>query len=434
MKRRPSLMFVVLLAGMLLVLCGLFWAWDKAGRAPAEVRAREGFLAALRYTPPPPPYRPSYSERARNRKAVAEIYDRLQREFPELALARRELAAEENGLLRMHVLAGGSAGGYLPMSQELRDFLEGRTEWDAERVRGLLEEHAELVAEIIAISELPGASVGGMPEGFLGFISARTWKQSTDLLMALGRLAAEDGDEERARAHTRQAQALAGLLRGMDVPNLLGETVVVLVDLSIQKQMLAHLLPAVGPQADLAAWRELVHSRDYSSEVFAGLMRGEWHTVCEHFLLPALVDPRHPQHPPDSEALARAHAAAFVRTVNGLPGTELGALASGGFPLLEVEVRGLSSESREIVETLQIGSTAWAKGYARAAAMGAFYDAGMELLAREKAGETLGPRAGESLTRDPIDGRAYQYDPAHRTLTRLAGGVFDKDEVLALPW
>ena len=427
-------MFVVLLAGMLLVLCGLFWAWEKAGRAPAEVRAREGFWAALRYSPPPPPYRPSYSERARNRKAVAELYARLQREFPGLALARRDLAAEENGLLRMLRLAGDPAGGGLPMSEELRDFLEGRTEWDAERVRSLLEEHAELVAEVIAISELPGASVAGMPEGFMGFIPARPWKQSADLLMAMGRLAAEDGDEQRARAHTRQAQALAGLLRDMDVPNLLAETVVVLMDLSIQKQMLAQLLPALGPQADLDGWSELVHSREYSAEVFAGVMRGEWNTVCEHFLLPALVDPRHPQHPPDSEALARAHAAAFVRTVSGLPGTELAVLAEGGFPLLEVEVRGLSSESREIVETLQIGSKAWAKGYARAASMVAFYDAGMELLAREGAGETLGPRAGESLARDPIDGRAYQYDPAHRTLTRLAGGVFDKDEVLVLPW
>ena len=86
------------------------------------------------------------------------------------------------------------------------------------------------------------------------------------------------------------------------------------------------------------------------------------------------------------------------------------------------------------VESLAVGCAAWTKGYVRAAAVQAQYRATLDLLVLEQSGTPLTAAAAGQITRDPVSGAAFVFDPATRTLAAPPSSVASDIKPLALPW
>ncbi len=300
--------------------------------------------------------------------------------------------------------------------------------WDSAAVKAGLEAHADMVAEYEHIAAMEERSSANMPPDYVGFVGARTAKRGADLLLAKARLAAEAGDEEETLRLIAAAQNLASHFRELEASNLLAETVVVLIDLSVQSTAFEHLLPALGRDTDLVRWRTALSCRAYDPVSFAGVMRGEWNTVAEFMIFPSLVNREDPDCPPDGEMVARVYSSVFHDLVSRLPGRSLSEL----FDALDMpepeDFPKLSHKGREWLGTFWIGNKAWAKGYARAASIIARNQAALDLLIRERESS-----AGEPGV-DLLSGQSLVFDPAARTLSMPEAAAKLDVKPLQLPW
>lgn len=434
MHYRPSRLFILCMATLCFTGAAGGWAWQKANSVPMHVRNSSSFLELLRYKEKAPFQVPTLEEVARTKQEVLVLKAKLEAEFPVLRIVEKAVPDEDNGFLQLHLLALPWSHQGPPMSHEFRDLLGGRSEWDPALLRSFLDEHAELVASFEHVASLPSRSSSGMPDSYAGFISARTAKLAVDVLMARARLAAEAGDEEETFRWVAASQNVASHLREIETPNLLCETVVILVDLGVQNTILNHLLPAIGPGADLERWSGAMKVRSYSAPDFARVMRGEWSTCAEFFLLPMLVNKDHPDRPHDADHLARAMAGNMADFVLRLSESTLADLvdlkdlpASSQFPKL-------SEKSREIIDIFYVGSHAWSRGYLRGCTIFARNQAIIELLIRERDGAVLSEELASTLTRDPLSGRPFEIDAEARVISlhqEIEAFQFDP---ITLPW
>ncbi len=225
-----------------------------------------------------------------------------------------------------------------------------------------------------------------MPEDFDGFVKATGAARGTEILLLKARLAAEDGDETEALRLVQATGNLASHFHAIDHSSLLCETIAIMIDLSVRKEVFEHMLPVLGKTADLKRWKEALEPREYSPASFARVMRGEWHTGCRYLLYPMILDPANSDAPKDARALARAHAYWFSSQIALMEAMELPDLLhltlgeyNQGKPYNE-----LSSESRAIADMFLIGARAWSKGYVRSTVKVAQFEAAMDLLILEK--------------------------------------------------
>ncbi len=394
-----------------------------------HVRAKSSFLELLRYKEEEKPWDlPSPQEIARFKHETLALKEKMLAEFPALRVEPRPVPEERNGFLALHRLAGSDYAGP-PVRRDFGGMIGGSASWDSAAVKAGLEAHADVVAEYERIAAMEERSSANMPPDYVGFASARTAKLGTDLLLAKARLAAEAGDEEDALRLVAAAQNLASHFREVESPNLLFETVVLLIDLSVQKTVFEHLLPAFGRDSDLSRWKSALFQRPYDPGSFAKVMRGEWDTVAELMLFPTLVNRESPNCPPDGEGLARVYSSALHDAVNRLRTCGLAELHDASYmPAATGDFPELSDKSREILEMLWIGSKAWGNGYVRAAATIARNRAALDLLIREKEGE-----AGE-LGVDPLSGQPFVFDSESRTLAMPEANFEREIEPLKLPW
>lgn len=394
-----------------------------------HLRAQSSFLELLRYKEKKPWNPPTPEEMARVRQETLELKERMLEEFPGLRVEPRPVPDERNGFLALHLLRGSSYQAPV-VESGLARMIEGSAPWDSAAVKAGLEAHADVVAEYERIAAMEERSSANMPPDYSGFISARVAKRGADLLLAKARLAAEEGDEEETLRLVAAAQNLASHFREVEAASLLAETVVILIDLSVQSTAFEHLLPALGDGSDPARWKSVIFQRGYDSMNFAEMLRGEWHTTTEFMLFPILMNPGNPDSPPDLEELARAYSSVFHDVVSGLPGLDLRELldAPAAFELAPGRFPELSGKSRELLEVLGVGSSAWAKGYVRAASTIARNEAALDLLIRERKGS-----AGEPGI-DPFSGQPLVFDPDERTLSVPAATAELEIKPLKLPW
>jgi len=432
-SRRPSRSFVICL--LILGLSGAAggWAWSKANSAPMHVRNSLSFLELLRYQKPDPPFElPTPEMRARTRAEVLAFKAKLVAEFPELAIEERPVPTEENGFLQLHLLTEADPSPKL--GQELKSMLEGHAPWDRAAVEKGLEEHAGLVSEFERIAALERRSSAAMPAGYTSFIHARVVKAGADLLMAKARLAAEAGDEEEALRLVAATQNLASHLREIESPTLLGETVVILLDLAMHAQTLEKLLPAIGPEANLPRWQAVLGTRSYEPADLAKVMRGEWHAVMEHMLLPVVLDKENPNSPPEGEELARAMTGAMRDQVEAIRTGNLAELLDLKEMPAAADYPGLSKRSREVMRIFLVGADAWGRGFVRASRIIARNEAVLELLLIERTGTELTEETMSRVARDPLTGLPFTWDADARQVGFAAGAEDETPEAVTLPW
>jgi hypothetical protein len=434
MKYRPSRLFVICLASLALTGAASGWAWKRANATPSHVRATSTFFELLFYKEKPQFRHPTDAERASSRQAVRALMAELVAEFPELHIHDRPVPGESNGYLQLHLLSPPPSYPMLPLSEEFLDLLAGRTPWAADLAARLLGDHAETVETVVRIAAMEDRSSAGMPDSYVGFVSGRAMKAASQILLTNARLAAETGDEGEALRQVALAQNLASHLHQLESPTLLSQTLVIMMELNIQSEMMNHLLPALGPGADLARWISASHNRSYDGPSYARVMRGEWHAAMEFYLFPVLINKGHPDHPPDATKLARLLGSTFAHRISQIEQMSLADLLDSGDLRPSGGLDKLSTESREIIDIFYVGSAAWSRGYVRSASVIAANRAAMELLELENDGETLSAETLSRVTRDPLTGQPFEFDPDSRTVSLTVERDELKFDPVKLPW
>ncbi|MDD2766113.1 MAG: hypothetical protein PHE83_19290 [Opitutaceae bacterium] len=204
------------------------------------------------------------------------------------------------------------------------------------------------------------------------------------------------------------------------------------MDRCIDKAAFQTLLPALGHNADLGRWKAALGKRDFTPADFARGIRGEWNVGAEYLVLPVLLAAGRNHELPDAEAVARTYSSWINNCVTRLPACGLADM-DRVFQQPAEDSR-LSKAGREMIDVLASGQAGWTKGYVRAAAVHAQYQAALELLILEQAGSTLTASDGGRITRDPVSGQPFEFDATKRTLAAPSAIANLKIEPLALPW
>lgn len=422
-------MLTILLLG---VLGGLgFLAWERVTSAPVKWQERRSLRELFDGSDRAPQQRTKgeRGDREMLARRVQQMLDQLLREFPELAREEAALAPEEDGIFLIYQLANRAGG--LGLSEELKEYLRDALSvgaFDADFAESLLAGHGDLLAEIEHIAALETRSSRGIPSA-MGFIRVTEVRDAAQLLLLKARIAAARGDQAEALRWVSLAGRLGSHLSSV---NLIGATATVLTDLNSYGLAFNQLLPTLGKDVDLSAWRSQLKIRDYSAVQFAEILRGEW-LVTTQWLLPITLDPNDPDAPPDPEALAQAQAAASASIVSRLPSLSWSELLEGS-PFKEAATPPhLSTQSRGLFEAGNVEFDAWLKGYARSATLMARFAAGLQLLEWEQQGKPLDAATLAELPVDPVTGQAFIFDPSSRTLVAPPHPAFET-EPLKLPW
>lgn len=438
---RPRLKTTAGLALLLAALLGAFHAWNnpeqtarlltgqsasREGAPPTKLeRQRDRTSDERRFAPPRDPDAWFAEVLARN---------------PGLEPEWRPVPDQENGFLQwltfseLHQVDGKLGSEDLGIPEDIDAMLNGRAEWNADRVERYLASQHEVLETATRIGLLTGQSTAGIDPSRWHFVGARFTKQCADLLLADARLAAEAGDADHALLRTRAAMGLATHYGQVETPSLLMATVGTLVRLQAINHAMDHLLPALQPgPADLAVWRETLRPPfTHGSETFATLLRGEAWVALRGLAIPLLNGSNDSlgERPelPDPDAFLDSFAQAYLAAA-GKAGTATladfsgSAVKSGWFPPPPAH---LSAESRAIYGSLSIGPGAWARGWTRAGVISARTDAALALL------------QGAEIPVEPFTGQPFVHDPVARTLQAPddphLNKILEDDTPLELPW
>ena len=432
MKHRLSLSFGILMVVMLAIGGVAGWAWHKANSVPLHLRAQLGFFAALRHAlkktyPPPTPEQIA----AWHQRAVA-MKDELTRRFPALKVTPRPVPPEQNGFLLLYQLAGPDAPTDFHLTKDLEQLLDRATEWDPVRVRLCLDENANVVARFEHIASLTTRSSSDMPATYNGFVPVLHGKRGIDILLLKARLAAEAHDEEETLRLLAAAGALSDHYHLIESPTLLTETAAILIEQTIFSQSFEVLLPALGPQADLKRWQPIFKRRRYDMAELSVVMRGEWNNAVEFMYLPVLFAAADQHELTDPEAVAEAYSAWFNANVTAMlscsPADARHAFKRPGpFP-------HLSKYGQDAISSTAEGIKDWIGGYTLTASRQAHYQAALDLLILERGGITLTADHATQVTRDPLSGKPFTFDPRKRELGAPAATADSGIRPLALPW
>jgi hypothetical protein len=444
MKYRPSLAFILCLIPMLAAGAAGAWAWKKADSVPMHIRAHATFLQVLRYKEEPPriPRTPEQIEQAR--QASIDLREKLVVEFPALRITEHPVPDDQNGFLLLFKLDRECEAFGLPVSKEFRQLLDDKIPWNPEIARRGLAGHADLVARIEHIASLPTRSSSNMPAGYGGFFWGRATIDSANILLLKARLAAEAKDEAETLRLVAAAQNLASHFREIETPTLITYGLSGWVDHGIRDATFKHLLPALGRDADLPRWKSMLASRSYTSAELAKVGRGQWSTISQFYLFGAILDSDYPNHPPDGEALAHAYTSRYNALVTRLPTLTLAEFLDHGAEFPDESDSHLSEKSREIMDFFfgdgkSGGKWKWAgerqvKSIVRAASISAQYEAAFDLLILEKSGRKLVPELMAEVTRDPLSGSPFLFDPATRVVSPPPAAAKVDVKPLGLPW
>ena len=393
----------------LVAACALATGWmrNKVNSAPDHLRETASFWELVRHKSPPPLNREQ--RRARARAMVTAFMA----EFPVLAVEARPVPPEVNGFLKLHELERSG----LKIGPELETLLEsGEASPDPETAWRLLEENAAWVAEIERIAAMEQRSSSNLPEDDVEHFPKALGFGGRMLLLKAW-LAAMAGDEAEALRQVGLSVNLKRHLVWVESPNLMATIAVTDLDRHMVSLILGKLLPLIGPDADVAAWRKVVGFSEPSPAEIARLLRGEWHSTSEHLMFPMFfLDGI-----PDPEALARAITEAYAAAVARIAAGTLGDLAEG--PIFPQTIGDLPSP--DAVDS-------WVKSHLRAITSLALADAAFQLLELERGGmETSAALA--AMAGDPVTGAPFHFNAGTRTLS-MATDSQDRYDRVELPW
>lgn len=355
--------------------------------------------------------------RAEELRRLARVWmDRLVATYPSLGTETRVVPDETNGFLQwLDFLERHGAGppwtntSLLKLPANLQN--DG---WNREEAETWLAANQTILDEVRAIGLLPDRSTAGIPLDRWHFVPARTMKECTDALLIEARLRAENGDAEGAIESVEAVRGLPSHLAEVETPSLLAATVDILVQRSLQHEVLTHILPALPPdRIDLDRWEQAVRAEVRGPAGFARLMRGEWELTSGYWIIPMLCDPEETRLPSDPDALVDFHASYFDEVITRNASDQPGDLSQTD-PEPTPDFSRLSRRSRSVAEMMYVGAGAWRRGWAQAQSSSALTRAAFSMM------------RGEPVPKDPVRGLPYRWDPATRVLSMPDHASFDE--------
>jgi hypothetical protein len=297
----------------------------------------------------------------------------------------------------------------LGLPAKLESMISGKEPWDGDYIAAQLEDHRDLLAEVARIGLLPDQSTANISIDRYSFIGARMAKQSADLLMAAARLAAEGGDADLARERVAAAFGIARHFTDVETPSLLMVTVCLLVKLNAEQQLIEHVLPALGfDQVSLAEWLGSLPIDGYDTAQLSKTIRSEASISIRGFVIPILEGKYaniYARDVPDADLLMDEIAGRLSARADEI---EKSSIADLWQPkrVENYEVPGaLSPGAGKIHEIMFIGTSAWSRGWARAASMHSQVEAALAIL------------TGAEVPPEAITGLPFEFDPVSRVLS-----------------
>jgi len=434
MQYRPSLSFLCCLIPLLAVGGVAAVAWHKATSLPVEVRAATGFVEAIKFKDTIETNPPSPEQIADVREQAIALKAKLVAEFPALYATAHPVADDANGFLLLYKLAGSGHPfpGRLPISKEFDNLLGEQARWDPATARRCLAEHAEFVTRLERIAALPTRSSSNMPAEYNGIVAGLPAKRGCDILLLKARLAAAGGDQAETLRLVAAAGNLGSHFHNVECPSLYSETVVILIDLGIQRAAYKTLLPVLGRNAELASWKRVLGNRTYTCADFARVMCGEWNIGADYITIPVLLAGAKNHQVPDADAVIRTYTIWFNTCVTRLPSLGLAEMAAALKP--PGDVTRLSEEGRDVIDSFYDGFQPWTKGYIMGAAKLALYHAALDLLIMERSGSPLAASDVVRIPCEPVSGLPFEFDSNKRVLAAPPSTAVLGVEPLALPW
>ena len=414
MAYRPKRALILILIFLLAVGGIGSWAWKTMKPAPAKAPLSTEELAEIR-------------------KNAAVRIQKLCNEFPGLTIAPHPVPAEQNAFLMLCKLGDTSSYSEPELADDISGLIAGRIPWDVVLAEKCLAENQELVGRLEEIAALGTRSSSEMPSTYVGFIDARPIKEGADLLMLKARLSAVAGNESEALRLTRATMNIASHLHEIESPTLLCETVRILVELAAGRIAFEHILPSLGPGVDLGAWKSALAPCGYSPSDFVKAVRGEWHAAMGYYVPLCLRDPKHTG---ISERFIHVYSVELESRVLSVSTLQLADFLKleGRFSTSFSAYSGLSKESRELLKSTFNGIPDWARGFVRAAAATAQYQAALDFLILEGTGVVSDADPFAGIAPDPVTRMSFSFDPATRMVSAPAATAAIGVEPLKLPW
>jgi hypothetical protein len=202
---------------------------------------------------------------------------------------------------------------------------------------------------------------------------------------------------------------LANHLDQIEAPNMMQETVALLLRMRSSRCFFDELLPNLTPsEQDLVAWERVLMGQSLGASEFGRVLRGEWHTGVR-YLLPLSLPGG--EVPPDLDRLGDVWADLVARRVQACESATVGSLWQS-IEAIQVNGEGFSPPSETILKNLNEGSSAWFKGWIRYQLIDAQQSAAFAHL------------LGEPLPNEPITGKPFVWDEATHSV------CFPEDERL----
>jgi len=342
------------------------------------------------------------AEREKARRIDA-LYEATLAKHPGLQVIYKDVPDARNGYLKWLQFEQRHPSGSLDLPEEIKRMINGG-DWDADKAAAWMNEHADLIAEILEIGLTSDQSVKGisLPQG--GFVQARLPKEVADLLLMRARLEAERGSPEASLQSLQATMGWASHFDQIETPTLLHATVSTMIRLSASRQFFENVLPALpGDGLDLSAWQQNFGASS-SSEELGRLLIGEWHVIARYFAMPAMVAGESEwKDVSDPEAFLDRWADWVEAQTRGCDSTDLGHLSDtlGG---IHAETDGLSDHSIGMLEVLGTGHAAWSKGWVRSQIVLHLQNAAFAYL------------RGEPLPNEPITGKPFVWDEVSQSV------------------
>lgn len=343
------------------------------------------------------------AEREKARRVDA-LFAAVMAKHPGLEVTYKDVPDERNGFLKWCEFEKRHPSGSLDLPAELKRMIAGE-DWDAEKVAAWMNEHAELISEIMEIGLTPDQSAKGVNLPKDGYVQARLVKEAADLLMMRARLEAGRGSAESSLQSLQATMGLADHLDQIETPSLLHATVSVLLRSGANHQFFENVMPALPSDSlDLSAWQQSLGATSSSPEELGRLLIGEWHTGTRQIAMPAMISREDEwKGLSDPEAFLDRWADWVEAQVRGCDSTDLGHLPDT-LAGIHVETSGMTSFSTTMLEELETGSTPWCKGWVRRQVQSQQQNAAFAYM------------RGEPLPNEPITGKPFVWDEASQSI------------------
>lgn len=359
-----------------------------------------------------------------------ELVKKVSAKYPVLKIEPKSVPDDENGFLAYLMIQNDprlAALGRLKLHEKIDHAVI-----PVDEIYEELKSHESIIEEIRKMAAMPGRSSENLPIPSDGFISATEVRSMVLYLLFEARAAAAKKNEQKAYEHVSLALNLGEHFRETESVTLIMETATIVVRQTVRDQLIKYILPELGRDADLEKWRALLKPRTDGVERFAHLIRGEFDHFQRQWL--AMIVLSHFEYDmPDPESFFEAYAAYAEANIKALRAMSFPDFAKKSFLPMSSYTEHLSKEAVEVFSVLYSGVYSWKKGYIRQYIHEIQFDAALDLLVREKAGEDLS-KLSETHVLNPLDGKPFGYDPVKRVVSEVTGvGGLDLPE-LKLPW